>query len=430
MEVTAAALRAMPIVEPWLSAGLVRLGGATYLAKWESEQPAPTLQRIRLLEDVALFGITADNIGSSLLSAEAEAWTQRYGFAVAALPRADLDPPVPSLLGPAGAGAADRPPPGTVTTVVSTGACITPHTGCAAGDGGPAARAIIAGPPRLAFGRDGSLYLATTESVRRIAPDGTISTVPGAGDADPDRPAAAGGWIGPGGVAVAPDGVLYVSDARQNRIVRLGAGGTRTVVAGNGAVGFAGDGCPATQVPVGQPGALALAPDGSLYLAQGVPPQVRRLDPDGCISTVAGPSGEPRALGATDVAVGPDGSVYVADVAEHRVLRLRPDGASVEVAGTGPRGFRRRPGQPPSRSLYGPNGIAVDRDGRVYLADGSGGVRRVEADGTLRTVLEIPATSVAVGPEGDVYATLRVDETVGYRVARIWGAALDASRTD
>lgn len=83
-----ATLRRAPIGDAWLSAGLLKLGEPIYLVKWEAHLPAPVLQHIEFLEDVALFGITGANHAQFVL--EQPAWEQRYGLSAARLSRVPL----------------------------------------------------------------------------------------------------------------------------------------------------------------------------------------------------------------------------------------------------------------------------------------------------------------------------------------------------
>src|SRR5207247_881331 len=198
-----------------------------------------------------------------------------------------------------------------------------------AGDGGPATQASLNGSFGVAVAPDGSFYIADTinDRIRRVGPDGIISTVAGngtsgfSGDGGPAQGAA---LRRPQGVAVAPDGSLYIADTGNARIRRVGPDGIIRTVAGNGTVQFGGDGGPATQAGLGNPVGVAVSPDGGLYIADTGHHRVRRVGPDGIITTVAGNafgqfSGDSglatlAGIGApTNLAVAPDGSLYIAD---------------------------------------------------------------------------------------------------------------------
>ncbi|HEX9832470.1 MAG TPA: hypothetical protein VGA66_05175, partial [Mycobacterium sp.] len=142
----------------------------------------------------------------------------------------------------------------------------------------------------------------------------------------------------------------------QSDILYLGNGDRRTVgalariigtIAGSGAASFAGDGGPAAAADLNQPSDVAVGPDGSIYVADARNYRIRRIDPDGTITTIAGTGPATVATGdggpatsATfnipdDIALGPDGSVYFSDPANRNVRRIRPDGIIETAAGNG-----------------------------------------------------------------------------------------------
>lgn len=202
----------------------------------------------------------------------------------------------------------------------------------AAGDGGSASQATVFGPNGIAAGPDGSIYVAENGAnrVRRISADGTISTVAGTGAAGfngDGGPAAQAALNGPHAVALGPDGSMYVADSANARIRRI-ANGTITTVAGVGSPGFSGDGGAATHAQLNFPTGVAVAPDGTLYIADWRNKRVRRVGPDGIITTAAG-NGQGCCLnssgdgglatqasvsGPVDVALARDGTLYIADL--------------------------------------------------------------------------------------------------------------------
>ena len=167
-----------------------------------------------------------------------------------------------------------------------------------AGDNGPAARAQLNLPQAVAVASDGSVYVsdAANSRIRRITPDGVIRTVAGSG---PGSGEGGAGFAGDGGPAdkarlFSPAdlkfnalGQLYVSDSGNNRI-RLLAHGAMMTVAGSGAPAFTGDNGPALKAAFNTPQKIALAPDGSVYVADRANRRVRKVDPAGRITTVAG----------------------------------------------------------------------------------------------------------------------------------------------
>lgn len=159
------------------------------------------------------------------------------------------------------------------------------------GDAGPATAAHLWAPHGVAVRADGGILIADTDNnrVRLVAPDGTISTVAGtgvAGFSGEGGPAVAADLEQPFGVASLRAGGFLVVVG--NRIRRVTAGGTITTVAGTGAAGFAGDGGPATLAELDQPHNVAVLADGGFLIADAGNARVRRVSPSGTITTVAG----------------------------------------------------------------------------------------------------------------------------------------------
>jgi len=279
-------------------------------------------------------------------------------------------------------------PDGIITTVAGNG------TYRFSGDGGPAVQAGLGFPRGVAVAADGSLYITDwwNHRIRRVGPDGIITTVAGnetygfSGDGGPAVQASLD-W--PWGVAVAADGSLYIADADNDRIRRVGPDGIISTVAGNGIYGFSGDEGPAVQAGLRYPPGIAVAMDGSLYIADADNGRIRRVGPDGIISTVAGNGtyrfsgdGGPAVQAGIDwpwgVAVAADGSLYIASLRDSRIRRVGPDGTISTVAGNGTQGFSGDGVPAVQARLSYPAGVAVAADGSVYIADpGNNRIRRV-----------------------------------------------------
>ena len=207
---------------------------------------------------------------------------------------------------------------GIVTTLAGDG------SGLSGGDGGPAAQAGLAEPNGLALSLDQTrLFIADVAGHRVRAVDlsrGTIDTVAGTGEARHDGdggPATRAAIFGPRAVAVAPDGSLYVTE-RQGSCIRRIRNGTIATVAGTGARGYAGDGGDARQAVFDAPKEMAVDPDGNIYVVDTENNAIRLIDAKTWIITTIA-CGLARPHGA---AVAPDGSVLVGDSEHHRVIRL------------------------------------------------------------------------------------------------------------
>ncbi|MCC6525946.1 MAG: hypothetical protein IT373_25090, partial [Polyangiaceae bacterium] len=199
------------------------------------------------------------------------------------------------------------------------------------GDGGPATAASLR-PVAVAVAADGSLYVADSSSLgqrlRRVGPDGAIATVAGGGALSPPGPAASVALGTLRDVVVGPEGSVYVADGDYVR--RIAPNGMLTTLAGTGAYGASGDGGPAASASIATPRAIALDRDGALFIASDdVTPTsdytggVRRVSPSGIITTVAG-ARDPNCLPASYC--GETGPALAGQMSP-AALAVRPDGA-------------------------------------------------------------------------------------------------------
>jgi YD repeat-containing protein len=332
------------------------------------------------------------------------------------------------------------------------------------GDGGPATEARLSSPTGVAIDPEGSFYIAdgSYHRIRRVGPDGIIHTVAGMGFwgfGGDGGPAIWAHLAHPTGVAIGPEGSLYIADTSNHRIRRVGPDGIITTVAGTGSGdsgGFDGDGGPATAALLAMPTGVAIGPEGSLYIADGSNHRIRRVGPDGIIHTVAGtgfrgfdgdggPATAARLNRHTGVAVGPDGSLYIADTGNQRIRRVGPDGIITTVAGTGSGGFDGDGGPATAARLSLPSGVAIGPEGSLYIAEEDNHrIRRVGPDGIITTVAGTgsggfdgdggPATAarlswprgVAIGPEGSLYIVDEGNRRIR-RVAPRFGDAIGAT---
>jgi glucose/arabinose dehydrogenase len=252
----------------------------------------------------------------------------------------------------------------------------------------------------LPLGAVGGLYLLLSKWHRpaqratRAGWAARVATVAGDGSPGARDGAAAGASFGePYGVAVGPDGSVYVSDAGEsNRIRKVTPLGEVQTLAG-GREGFA-DGAGAGAA-FSTPSGLALDAAGNLYVADTGNNRVRRVTPEGVVTTLAGDGAAGFRDGAgtqaqfdapVGVAVGRDGAVYVADTYNDRVRVIAKDGSVRTLAGTGTPGHA--DGGALDAALFDtPCGLAVAEDGEVYVADtGNDRLRKITKDGQVSTL--------------------------------------------
>ncbi|MBI4815822.1 MAG: cadherin-like domain-containing protein [Deltaproteobacteria bacterium] len=250
-------------------------------------------------------------------------------------------------------------PSGNVETIAGGGSVL--------GDGGPAASASLDSPTGIAVGPDGAIYVADTghHRVRRIGTDGVISTLAGIGSGGfgGDGGAASQAQLdSPKGVAVDGFGAVYVADTNNHRVRRVGADGNIETFAGSGVEGFAGDGAPAGLAALNAPEGVAVGKDGAIFVADTANDAVRVVGMDAKIETVmGGPTAtEDGFLPASRVKVVAPKSVWVA-----------PDNdTSLFVADSGQSAVRRV--ALPWKGFDYVGALAVDIDARQYLFDALG----------------------------------------------------------
>jgi sugar lactone lactonase YvrE len=257
------------------------------------------------------------------------------------------------------------------------------------GDGGPADQALLNFPTALAVDLGGHLYIADTlnHRVRRVdAVTGVITTIAGLGQprcSGDGGSAVEAGLNEPAALAVSRVGVLYIADQSNNRVraVDLASGVIRTV-AGTGIAAYNGDGVAATETGLAGPGGLALASDGTLFIADSFNGRIRAVDPvTGFIRTVVGDGGEYRYQGPDEppssslsrpsgIVLDEQENLFFTDSDNHLVRRWdRTTGRIERIAGVGVANYGGDEGAALEASLSYPFGIVMDCAGQLLVAD-------------------------------------------------------------
>ncbi|HKX30472.1 MAG TPA: hypothetical protein VJ302_22465 [Blastocatellia bacterium] len=290
---------------------------------------------------------------------------------------------------------------GQLTVVAGTG------EGGFGGDGGPAVKARLFAPHALAFDAEGNLLVADTfnNRLRRITRDGVITTIAGDGRAryaGDHGPALEASFNNPQNLAVDRDGGILVADTYNHVVRRIDREGLVTTFAGS-QPGFGGDGGPADKAQMSLPMAVAVAPDGSVYISDAGNSRIRRVSPDRKIQTVigygpaqdtygagfagdGGPAEKAKIFSAADLKFDAGGNLYLSDSGNHRIRVIR-DGIITTVAGAGHVGFSGDGGQAGAAELNTPQKLALAADGGLWIADRANcRVRKVDIKGYIHTV--------------------------------------------
>src|SRR5688500_8664473 len=324
---------------------------------------------------------------------------------------------VPGPVGPAGADGL-----GAITTIAGGRTATVPGGGYA----------TLAAPRTAAVDDRGDIYFTDTyhHQIRRLDRNGVVTTIAGngyRGSGGDGGPATEASLDTPHGVAVDNRGHVYIADSPNHRIrmVDLATGTIRTV-AGTGSEGYGGDGGPATAARLNRPRFLVVAADGSLIVADTANYRVRRVDPAGIISTIAGTGergysgdGGPATAARFDdprgLAFDAAGNLYVsnAEGSTHpTVRRIDPAGTITTVAGGHPAGFAGDGGPATAARLNEPRSIAV-RGSTLYIADSiNDRVRAVDLrSGIISTLVGTGAASF--GGDGGPAVEAKINEPRG-----------------
>jgi glucose/arabinose dehydrogenase len=297
---------------------------------------------------------------------------------------------------------------------------------------GAGAAAQFSYPSGVAVDGEGSIIIVDTNNhrVRKITPDGTVSTLAGSGSKGfADGAGAAAQFSYPYGVAVDGQGSIIITDTLNHRVRKITPDGTVSTLAGSGRSGFS-DGAGAAAEFHG-PCGVAVDGKGGIIIADFSNHRVRKITPDGTVSTLAGSGNEGFADGAGaaaqfhgpfGIAVDGEGSIIIADEYNHRVRKITPDGTVSTLAGSGRAGFADGAGA--AAQFNYPSGVAVDGEGSIIIADyHNKRLRKITPDGTVSTLFagSCGFRGVAIDADGCV-----VVSTNKHTVAKIAGCRVAA----
>ncbi len=294
--------------------------------------------------------------------------------------------------------------------------------GCACfGDGVPVTWAVALNPAGVVRDPAGNVYVSDSgnNTVRRIAPDGTLTLIAGTGDAGlggDGGQARMADLFAPSGLALDNAGNLYIADRGNSVIRKVGPDGFIQSVAGNGTAGFSGDGGPATAARLALPDGVAVDAAGNIYIADTANHRIREVTPNGVIQTIAGsdsygtsgdggPASQALLINPRELAFDFDGDLLFTDSSAHMVRKITPKGIMQRVSGTGTPGYTGDGGPAISAEDWTPWGLAVDAAGNILIGDtGSYSIRIVNPSGTIQTLVKSSqATGLAADLSGSVW---------------------------
>ncbi len=272
---------------------------------------------------------------------------------------------------------------------------------------GEAAR--INRPHGMAIDAGGTVYFSDrgNHQIRAVNGEGMVRTIAGSGKQGfADGRGAAAQFHDPVAVAVDKAGSIYVADRNNHRVRRISPDGTVSTLAGTGQAGYA-DG-PTNSARFNQVYGVALDPaEQNLYVADYLNHAIRKIElSGGAVSTLAGngSAGDADGTGANarfnqpyNVKVDGAGNLWVPDQLNHAIRKVTPDGSVTTIAGNGKEGYA--DGIARAAQFNNPTGLTPAIDGSVFVADRNGHrVRRIAPDGTVTTLAGDGKAGYADGP--------------------------------
>ena len=281
----------------------------------------------------------------------------------------------------------------------NTGGAVVSVVSSLAGRGpandGPGVYATFNKPYGIAADLAGNMYVADKSShkIRKISPEGIVTTFAGVGiNGNADGTASSARFDSPSGVAVDASGFVYITDTNNHKIRKISPGGEVTTYAGSGSSGST-DGI-GTAASFNEPTGLAVDAAGNVYVADTGNHKIRKISPTGEVTTLAGNGDYNSTDGASiqasfgypkGVAVDANGNVYVADSNNNKIRKINPIGEVTTLAGNGE--YNSTDGAGTTASFSNPSGVAVDIGGNVYVADSNNNkIRKISATGEVSTL--------------------------------------------
>jgi sugar lactone lactonase YvrE len=327
----------------------------------------------------------------------------------------------------------------TISTIAGTGA--EGYTG----DGGAAVAAELHFPYAISADAAGNLFFSDwfNHCVRKINQNGIITTVAGtglAGYSGDGGPANLAQLNLPTGVCVDATGNIYISDYGNKRLRKIDVNGDISTIAGTGSNGFSGDGGPATLAQFNSNINIAVDIAGSIFVADMNNNRIRKIDANGIISTVAG-NGTPgysgdggqavaaQLKGPQGVAIDKTGNLFIADSYNNCVRKVDTVGVITTIAGTGVSGYSGDAGPAASAELFLPSDINVDTSGNLYIVDEINCcIRKVNSSNIITTIAGTGAWGISADGGLAFYTALYYPKGMEYRDGKIYISDTQSNR--
>lgn len=308
------------------------------------------------------------------------------------------------------------------------------HVTTIAGDGSPLVRdgkqSAFADPFGVAIAGDGTIYVADageSNCIRKIAADGNVTTLAGGGEGFADGTGTSASFNTPSALALGPDGNLYVADTGNNRIRKITPTGQVSTVAGDGTAGYL-DG-PAAKAQFNGPIGLSVSADGDIYVADTYNDVIRMITTEGEVTTIAGGGSPGFADGEQTVAlfdtpsgiIVTDSSIIVADTGNRRLRKVSAEGSVTTLPISG-------------EEISRPIGLAFSHDHFLYVTEvDRSRVVQIAPDGVARVIAGEGAgfadgseaaqfnqpAGIAIGPRANKPVELYVADSGNYLVRKL-----------
>jgi sugar lactone lactonase YvrE len=263
---------------------------------------------------------------------------------------------------------------------------------------GTGKKAEFSGPAGIAIGPDGNIYVVDFSSsrIRKITPQGVVTTIAGSSEGYADGMGANAKFYLPRGIAISSNGTIYIADYGNNKIRTLSPAGLVSTLTG-GAQGYV-DG-PLSEARFNGPEGIELGKDGTLYVVESFGNRVRKISPTGVVTTLAGksyangttPGGQKDGTGVEaefsqpmGIAIAADGSLYVTDAHSSLIRKITPQGVVTTLSNNNPPGYL--DGPIATAKFLNPIGLTVAADGTIFVCDTSNDrIRTISLAGEVKT---------------------------------------------